>query len=243
MAYNGDGQKLTGDDAFLQTIVFGAEILGDGATPLPVGKYLVIKVAAVSGFPAAAESGDTIAAGYVLIVDTGVTIIPETDDNVVTLTTTDKCDVTSWAMDFSKAEIDVTTLCDPIMKYRGGKPDMAGTMNGIFTAGISDDADGDLRQFITVVRQDGGDSYDIFTQEASIGLGFFYTNYITSIADQMFIIAPYELFGYSLGAEQGSAQSFASSFRFGNLSYTSDAGDTIAINPVFHRIGDGAGTT
>ena len=243
MAFNGDGQKFTGDDGFLQTAEFGAEIAGDGATPLPTGTYLIISVAAVSGFPAPADGGDAAAAGDVIVVGAGVGIIPEVDDDVVTLTLSDKCDVSSWTMEFSKDEIEVTTLCDAIKKYRAGKPDMSGTINGIFTAGISDDPDGDLRQFIDVVKQDGGDSYDKFTQEASIGLGFFYVNNNTAIADIMFVVAPYELYGYSLGGEIGSPQSFSSGFRFGNLTYASDGGDTITINPAFHRIGDGAGTT
>lgn len=243
MAFRGDGQKFVGDDGFVKKATFGVEILGDAATPLPVGTYLITSVATPSGFPDATDGGLDPAAGDVIVVDVGIVITPLVGDNVVTLILEDQCDISSWQMEFSKEEIDVTTLCDAIKVYRAGKPDMAGTMNGVFTAGVSDAIDGNLRQFIDIVRQDGGLSFDRFKQEESIMLGFFYVNDDTNIADIMFVVAPFQLYGTSIGGELGSADSFSSSFRFANLTYTDSSGDVIPIIPTFHRIGDGISDT
>jgi hypothetical protein len=241
MAFNGDGQKFTGDDGFIKKAAFSTEIIGDGSTPLPVpGVYLITDVAGVSTFPAPALGGDAAAIGDILVLKTGDSVTPAVGDDVVTLVLTDQCDISSWTMEFTKEEIEVTTLCDDVKKYRAGKADMSGSMNGIFSAGISDATDGQLRQFIRIAKQDGDASFDSFSQQESILLAFFYVNIDTNIADEMYVVAPYQVFGYGLGGEIGSAQSFTTPFRFGNLTYT-DSGNSnvVTINPTFYRLGDG----
>lgn len=240
MAFFGDGQKFVGDDGLVQKATFGAVVNGDGATPLPTGLYLVLAVAAVSGFPPNTVGAD-IAVGDFLLVDAGVAIVPQVGDVVVTVTVEDLCDISSFTIPFEKASIDVTTLCDTIKKYRSGKADMNGSMNGIFTAGISDEADGFLRQFIRIAKQDGSTSFDSYAQQDSILLGIFYINANSNIADRMAIIAPFILFGYSVGGEMGSAQSFKSSFRFSNLVYD-DGTYEVTIEPTFYRWGTSSDT-
>ena len=240
MAFTGNGTRFVGDDGFVQKATFGAEILGDGVTPLPVGSYLVIKVAGTSGFPSTGLGGDAISAGDILTVESGITITPNTDDNVVTLTLSDLCDLSSWAMEFTKEEIEVTTLCDNVKIYRNGKADMSGTVNGLFVAGISDDENGFLRQFIDIAKQDGSTSFDRFAQADSIVLGYFYVNNDSNLADKMWVAAPFQLFTNGLGGEIGASQGFSGSFRFAPLTYTSAAGDDIDIQPTFYRLGDGS---
>jgi len=239
MAFKGNGTRLTGDDGFSKKVAFGAEIIGNAATALPVGTYLIIAVAASSAFPAN-TTGIDAAAGDILVVSTGDSITPAVGDNVVTLTLTDVCDVSSWQMEFSKDEIETTVLCDAIKTYRAGKADMAGTINGIFVTGTTDAITGGLRQFIDLVRQDGDTSYDRYEKTQSVDMGFFYVNNEASLCDKMWIAAPYQEYGRSLGGEIGSAQSFSSSFRFAPLTYTSAAGAEIAIQPTFYRLGDGS---
>ncbi len=239
--FNGNGTKLTGDDGYLQAATFGAEVAGDGLTQLPVGTYLITKVAAVSAFPAPALGGDAAKAGDIISVEGVNVITPATDDNVVTLALADKCDVSSWTMEFTKEEIEVTTLCDDLKKYRAGKADMAGTVNGLFVTGLTEDKDGPLRQFIKINIQDGDNSYDSFEQQESIFLGFFYVNKDANIADKMWVSAGVQFYGNGLGGEIGSAQAFSTPFRFGSLSYPSTlSGVTVDIQPSFTRLGDGA---
>jgi hypothetical protein len=224
----------------VQFATFGAEVDGDNSTPLPAGTYLVTDTAASSGFPATVASGTACAAGDVLVIASGITVTPKVGDKVVTLTLADQCDLSSWKMDFSKAEIDVSTLCDAVKKYRAGRADMAGTMNGVFTVGTTDAISGKMREFIDIVRQDGATSFDRFSQTENILLGIFYLNADTNVADKMYVIAPFQLFGESIGGEMGSAQSFSASFRFANLTYTNSADDVVTIQPTFYRLGDGA---
>lgn len=241
MSFNGDGTKFTGDDGFVQYAVKDSEIAGDGATPLPApGVYLVTKVAAVSSFPSTALSGEAIAPGDFLVLKAGDSITPAIDDDVISFITTDQCDLSSFQMEFTKEEIEVTTLCDLQKKYRAGKADMAGTLNGIFTAGISDATDGILRQFLRIVKQDGDQSFDSFAQQEAILLGFFYINNDLNIADDMYVVAAFQIYGTSLGGEIGSAQSFSASFRFATKSFTdSGNGVTVEPEPTFYRLGDG----
>jgi hypothetical protein len=240
MAFQGDGTKLTGDDGFLKKATFGTEIPGDGVTALPVGTYLVTKVAAASSFPTTALGGTGIAEGDILDVKTGVTITPAVDDDVVTLVLTDQCDISSWTMEFTRPEIDVTTLCNPQKVYRAGKVDMSGTLNGMYVTGTSDSVTGLLRQFLDIAKQDQDQSFDRFTKQDAILLGFFYLNRDTNIADEQLVIAPYQSYGYSLGGEQESAVTFSAPFRFGDLTYT-DSGNSnvVTITPTYYRLGDG----
>jgi hypothetical protein len=232
---NGNGLKLTGDDAFGRRAAVGALIEGDGVAALDPGVYFVVAVAAVSGFPAPAGTGTEIAAGNFIQVNTGITIIPEVGDDVREITLTDICDISSFTMELAKTEIDVTTLCDLVKKYRSGRPDMTGTQNGVFKVGETDDpTTGLLREFLPIVQQDGGTSYDVYAQENQILLGFFYVNK-SSLADEMYVVAPYILQGITLGAEIDAAQTFSSGFRFADFTI-----DGISVIPTFYRIGDGA---
>lgn len=240
MSFTGNGVKLVGDDALVQKATFGVVFVGDGAVQLPDGLYLVVSVASPSGFPPN-TTGDAVSAGDFLIVDAGVTITPEVGDNLVTMILSDLCDISNFSKEFSKSEIDVTTQCDEIKVYRQGKADMNGTMNGVFTVGVSDEVSGFLNQFIRINKQDGSTSFDSYEQEDSILLGTFYINSKTEIADRLVIIAPFILFGYSVGGEEGSPQAFSATFRYTNLNYQDDTYD-VAIEPTFYRWGTEAST-
>jgi hypothetical protein len=57
----------------------------------------------------------------------------------------------------------------------------------------------------------------------------------------MGVIAPFTLFGYSVGGEMGNPQSFKSDFRFSNLKYD-DGIYEVTIEPTFYRWGTQATT-
>jgi hypothetical protein len=237
MSFNGNGTRLVGDDGFLQTATFGSETIGDAATALPAGIYMIIAVAGSSAFPAPADGGDAAAVGDVLYVTSADSITPAIGDDVVELVTTDRCDISSWSMGFTKEQIDTTTLCDAIKVFRGGKTDMEGQMNGVFILGTSDDKDGFVREFIDIVKQDGDTSFDKFTQQENIGIGLWYLNDDTNLADRTFVVGAYQLYGESFGGEMGSPQSFDASFKFATKTYTSAAAVEVSLTPTFHRIG------
>lgn len=234
--FTGNGTKLVGDDALVQKVdIYGTVCEGDGVTPLDAGLYIVLAVANPSGFPPN-TTGDAIAVGDFLLVDAGTVITPLATEVVVSVTVEDLCDISDFKMDFTKPEIKVTTQCDVIDVYRQGKPDMSGAMNGIFTVGVSDAVEGFLNEFIDIRRQDGATSFDTYEKRDSILLGLFYVNSKIEIADRMLVIAPFVLFGYSVGGEMGSPQSFSSTFRFSNLSYD-DGTYAVELKPSFYRWG------
>jgi len=229
MAYTGNGQKFVGDDGIAYRATFGTEIT-TGVLP-DDAIYVVTAVGGTSGFPAALPGGDGIAVGDILFVEDGVTITLGTGDKVMPLVRTKLCDLSSWSMQFSKEEIDVTTLCEDIKTYRTGKADMQGSINGLFVLGTTDDKDGFLRQFIDIVNQDKATNWTKYNQEESILFGLFYVNEKPG-ADRVLVAAPFQLFGMNLGGEMGAADSFSGNFRFASLSIPSTS---IALNPTFIR--------
>jgi hypothetical protein len=214
MAFSGDGRKLTGSDGTIYKGELGAEIAGDGVTALPEGEYIVTSVAGTSSFPAPALGGTTIRVGDYLVVKSGDTITPAVDDDVKPVTLSELCDVTSWTLPFTKEEIETTTFCDDIKTYETGKADAQGTLSGITTIGTTTDEGGFLNQFIDVIKQDGDTSYDVFESSADLLLAKLVANKNNNKGDDIFVFAPVNVYGASIGGDQASAQTFDSNFRF-----------------------------
>jgi hypothetical protein len=233
-AFTGDGVKFTGNDGYFVTATAGTVITGAGTTPLPVGKYLVTAVATSSTLPPA-TTGAKLEPGDFLTVDTGISITPATGDNLITLVLTDRGDISSNTMEFSKDSIEVTTFENKIKTYRAGKPDMSGKMSGVFKLGTTDATNGFLRDFIDIKKQNGSTSFDTYAKVASIYLGFFYMNDPTTNGmanvDRVLVIAPFETYGTKLGGTIGDATSFDSDFKFTDLSIGG-----VAIKPAYYRL-------
>jgi hypothetical protein len=237
MSFKGDGQKFIGDDGYLEYAEEGATVIGDGATALPVGTYIVTKVAAASTLPGAVSGGLPTSVGDILKIEGTTSITPAVGDNLVTLILTAQCDVKDWRMQFTKAEVNTSTICDNVETYRAGKSDMQGNINGVYTVGTTDAIDGPLQRFIDLAKQDSDVSFDRFVKDGKIMLGFFYLNNDVNIADKEYVVAAIELFGASAGGEQGNASTFESGFRFGNLSITDSNGDSASVTPTHYRLG------
>jgi hypothetical protein len=224
MAFVGTGQKLIGDDGAVYDVVAGTEASGDGATPLTEGHYLVTAVAdAASGWPgtSGASGASTITAGRIIEVrDTDTAITPAATDKYVPLTLTELCDMSSWSVQFSSDEVEITSFCNDFKTYRAGKDDAQGTVNGIFTIGITDKLTGFslARNFIDIMRQDGGDTIDVYQKTKGAKLARLVLNDKFDLGDYLEMFVPIEFFGFNLGAEQGAnAQTFDSGFRFSEL--------------------------
>jgi hypothetical protein len=152
---------------------------------------------------------------------TDTAITPASGDKYVPLTLSELCDISAWSLSFTSDEIEITGFCDDIKVYRSGKDDAQGTMNGIFRLGTTDKTSGlqMANSFIDIVRQDGGDTVDVYEKTKGPKIVRLVLNKKRSIGDYMSVITPLELFGFNLGAEQGAnAQTFDTNFRFTNLS-------------------------
>jgi hypothetical protein len=213
MAFLGDGRKLTGSDGLIYKGTLGTEVTGDGIVILN-GLYLVTAVSGTTGWPTAVGAGSTaITAGRIIKAVTADAIKPKVGDKYKPITLAQMCDITSFTMPFSAAEIDVTTFCDDIMTYEVGKVDMQGTLNGITTIGTTTDPGGFINQFIDVIKQDHNTTYEVYESSSSVLFGYFVINKNTAKGDTLAVFAPINVFGASLGGEMSGAQSFDSSFR------------------------------
>lgn len=217
MAFNGDGQALVGDDGKVYSATLGVETTGDGSTPLPVGFYLVTAVGGTTGWPASVASGAAdITAGYIVRVQTGETITPSATDKYKALTLTARCDVQDWSGSWTRSEIDVTTLCDTQTVYAAGKADFTGTINGVTKIGTTTGPNGFLRQFITIIQQDGDTSIDLYEQTQEILFAYLVMKESDTQTDEQALFLPIEIYGAGVGGTIGSAQTFTSSFRIAN---------------------------
>jgi len=215
-------ERLVGSDGELVTVTFGTALVGDATDDLDdlvgggvgsgEGWYRVAKISdGTSALPSGLVVGD-------LFWDDGTLVLADassTDaDEVEPLVTTQQCDVTSFSIDVSRNEIDVTTLCDNVMKYRGGKIDMTGSLEGITTLGVTDNAGWIMNNFIRVIKQASAgtvtvnaiDDDDIYIQGKL-------QKDTSSGESEAFIFAKITVLGTSLGASGDDAQSFSGNFR------------------------------
>ena len=220
MSFTGDGQKLIGDDGTIFDTILGTEVTGDGGTKVPNGVVIITAVdPSSSGWPgtSGASGAAQVGVGRILeIRETDTDITPESGDKYVPLTLAELCDISAWGIQFSSDEIEITSFCDLDKRYRAGKDDMQGTLTGIYTVGVTDKVTGlaIVRNFTPVIRQDGGDTVDVYEQLKSAKLVRFVLNKKDALADYVEFLAPIELFGFNMGAEQGAnAQAFDSSLR------------------------------
>lgn len=200
-------ERLIGSDGKLVTVTFGAELSGPSDTIEDTGWHQITgKASSSSDLPAGSlvgdlvwlEEDDTLASG----------------DKVKPLNETEKSDVTSFSIEISKAEIDVTTLSDNVKRYRAGKTDMTGQMEGITTLGQTDAPGGVINSFIRIVKQSALGAVTVSEVDGS-------PLYIKGVIQkddspeekEAFVWAKVILLGTSLGASGEDAQSFSSNFR------------------------------
>lgn len=240
--FSGQGAKLVGNDGTVFAAVLGTEVTGDGAVPLPVGKFIITAVDAATDWPSnsAAPGAVDIEVGYMLEWKTGDTVItPAVGDKYVPLTLTELCDISAWTLDFSAAEILVTTFCNGQDRYEIGKTNVSGSVAGIVTVGITDDpVNGIALRFMDIVRQNGGDTIDLHTAIVNELYVELVANNDSLKADVIEYFAPVNLFGFSLSAQVGGeAQTFESPLR---LSTAVIGAADVDVKPALYRFSRGA---
>lgn len=198
-------KRLTGKDGKVFKATKGEEVTGDGATALAKGKfYIPTKVAATSsGFPTGTKEDR-------IIVGDG-TSKPASTEKYRELTLTAKCDITSASVEFSNDEVDITTLCDDIMKYAPGFTDATGTIEGITTLDLTEDV---ISKFVTVQKQDEDGEITVVEKNDDVLILAIELNKTDATdADRAIFFTPAILNGYNLGVQIGEAQTFSSNFR------------------------------
>lgn len=197
-------KRLTGKDGKVFLADKSAVITGDGTTTLTKGHiYVALTTVVSSGFP----SGITIGIPF---VGDG-TSKPKATETYIDLTLTPQCDITSASVEFNKAEIDITTLCDTIMKYATGMTEATGTLEGITTLGKSEAF---IAKFVTVqVQNTVGVATTTPLNDDVVIVGLELNKADNSDADVAYFFAPVVLNSFNLGATINEAQTFTAEFR------------------------------
>lgn len=197
----GNRDRLVGADASLYTMSFGTVTSGS----LTAGSWY--KIASIgTGQLTGYQVGDLyLGAGAVV---SGCTFQLGTPTLV--------SDCSSFDLSFSSDEIEVTTLSDDVKKYRKGKTDLSGTINGINTISEMDNAGSFLNRFLRTVTATAANVSTINTKVDTALYGMFYLqdDTVTSGETSAFLFGQIELFGYTLGAAIGDAQNYSSGVRF-----------------------------
>ena len=198
-------KRLTGRDGKVFLATLSALITGNGTTKLTKGELYVPSVIAdtSSGLPANCQVG-------VPFFGDG-TSQPTTNDKYYSLTLTAQCDITSAGVEFEKDEIDVTTLCDDIMKYAAGFTDATGTIEGITTLGKTEPF---IAKFVPVQSQSSTGAITTTAQNDDTVLLVIELNKIDNTdANRALFVAPITINSYNIEATINEAQTYTSGFR------------------------------
>ncbi|HOX30916.1 MAG TPA: hypothetical protein PLB91_01225 [Spirochaetales bacterium] len=214
-----ENKTLIGDDATIEEVTLGTEKLGDatktldelagGAVGSGKGKggwIITAKAAAASIF------GDLAVGDYFPADGDEVLVV---GDKAKQVTATELLDASGWSANFNAQEVETTLLRHKVKKYRKGKADADGTLEGVFTLGVTGEASGLVNQFLKVVQKNAAGAITVSAVNSHpIYIRGVIRNTNVSGETYAYIFAQIELFGVSLGAKSGSNQAYSSKFRF-----------------------------
>ncbi|MBW1853111.1 MAG: hypothetical protein JRJ00_00260 [Deltaproteobacteria bacterium] len=198
--------KLVGDYGKLAKGVLGTEVVA-AATLVADTWYIPTGIDASTAMP----TGVTLK--YMFMADGTETL--SGDDKAKPVTFTDLCDIQSWSMDFSKDEIEVTTLCSTDKEYLSGRSDISGSVEGVYTIGTTDTDGGFINAFVDIVRQaDAGGTITIDTiDDSPIYLQLYKQKDGSSGETQQFYLIPSIVTATTDGVSSGAQQSFSGTFK------------------------------
>lgn len=200
---NEQKKRLVGRNGRVMTFTIGQPTQGDGETTLQKGVYYVINA---MGATSAFTNGQV----GMVIVGNG-TLAPLEGDSYSELTITGECDARQASVEFEAEEIDITTLCDDIMKYATGFVDLSGSIEGIVTIGLSEKF---FNKFLPIVEQDATGDITVTPQNDDVLLLDVVFNKLDNTdIPKLEFIAPIVITTFSAGVQIGDAQTFESNFR------------------------------
>ncbi len=210
--------RLIGDDATIEKVTFGEEKTGNGTLTLDEhaggtsGSHAGKGFWLITGKAPTGSIWGTLVVGDLFPADGDE--VPIALDKAKFLTCTPFLDASGWSCNFSKGEIETTLLRDKTKKYRSGKADADGSLKGIFTIGVTDQAGQLLNQFMKIISKS---ALGVVTVSEITGGALFIRGVVrnTTVAGETleFMFAQINLFGIKLGAEIGNKQEYESKFR------------------------------
>jgi len=212
--------RLIGSDGKIVTITKGtSNYTGDGTQDVDelaggtsgdgsgAGWYEIAAIADPTVFDSALSVGD--------LWWTDGSDVLETDDEITPLNETEQSDVSSFSIEMTKAETDVTTLSDTVKRYRAsGKVDWSGSIEGITELGVTDNDGWAINNFIRTIEYASAGTVTVSDIDGSdIYLKGVLQKDTDSGEKEAFIWVQITLTSSNLGASGEDAQSFSSNFR------------------------------
>jgi len=202
--------RLIGNDGQMATVDIGSPLVV--AAELEKDEYysVIARDEDASNLPAGAEA--------LIVFQSDGTEVLAGDDSVYHIDQTLSCDMTSFSLAQSRAEVAVTTLCDTENKYRAGLGDATGSFEGIYTLGVTDIANGLMNKFDSISSQAGaGGAVTVSEVNGDPLVVLLYQQKDDSTGETVvFTIAPVTVLSFDKGITGTDAQTFTSSFRIAN---------------------------
>lgn len=198
-------ERLTGSDAELHRYTWGAPLVTGTATA--GAEYKIVKKDGATVFPAGYEIGD------VFIGDGTATFSATNSASLGTPAVVAEC--SSFSFDLSSDEIDVTVLKDGVHKYRRGKVDISGSVEGITFVSSLADGTSLANRFLRIMNTSGT---NVSTLNEVDNGEFYIKAYLqkddTAGETVVYLAGQVEFTSYNLGAAVADAQSFTANVRF-----------------------------
>ena len=198
-------ERLVGSDALLTTLSFGAEL--DSGTATKGELYQIVAKAGNTVFPEGFEVGQ-------FWIGDGAATFSETNSAKLATAAT-VAEVSSFSFDISADEIEVTVLMDDQKKYRIGKKDVSGSIEGITFVSSLGDGTSLANRFFPIINYDGDTGastrHDVETSDLFIKA---YLQKDDSEGETLvYALAQIQITSYNLGASVADAQSFTANVR------------------------------
>jgi len=203
----GAKDRLIGADGTLYKGTLATEATSSGA--MVAGA--LYKIATTSGtgvFPSGFEVDD-----YFIGDDTKELSV---GNSAYLVTSDEAADVSSFSLEFSADEVEVTVLSDDVKKYRRGKTDLTGNISGINFVSEMEKAGSFLNRFVrTVTTTSGwtGASMNLVDGQTLVGVFYLQKDQDTAGETTAILVAEVETLGYSAGATVADAQNWESGIR------------------------------
>jgi len=199
--------RLIGADGSLLKASFGSEITSGSSV---AGSWYKIekRTTGTTVFPAEYGVGD-------LFLGPGTPVTFTASESAKLATFTALGDVTSFSLEYSADEVEVTVLKDSVKKYRRGKSDMSGTIEGINLVSEMIKSGSFVNRFMRVVTATAANVATLnVLNSADLYCQFMLQKDTTTAGEtHAFVFAQIDLYGTTLGAAIGDAQSWSSGVR------------------------------
>jgi len=197
-------ERLVGSDALLTTCSFGTPV--ETGTAVEGTLYKIVAKSGNTVFPDGYEVGD-------FWIGDGTAAFSETNSASVATAST-VAEVSSFSFDISADEIEVTVLADGQKKYRIGKKDISGSIEGITFVTSLANGTSIANRFFKIVNYDGeGNSTLNPVNTDELFIKAYFQKDGSEGETLVYMLAQIQLTSYNLGASVADAQSFTANVR------------------------------